>query len=173
MLIKCPECGREVSDRAECCIHCGFPLNETPNSGSIVCNILGEEFDVTHIQSLINDGKYYQMFRAVTNLKDGYFKKRDMRPVNYIIRYVDKYDKLPTTVTQEDLMSLPLETNMKLIRKFMAMEENPSNTIRCPKCGSTAITTGQRGFTITTGFLGSGKTMNRCAKCGHKWKPRV
>lgn len=25
-LINCPECGREVSDKAEHCIHCGFPL---------------------------------------------------------------------------------------------------------------------------------------------------
>lgn len=27
-LIKCPECGRDISDRAVACIHCGFPLNE-------------------------------------------------------------------------------------------------------------------------------------------------
>ena len=26
-LIKCPECGKEVSDKAPACIHCGFPLN--------------------------------------------------------------------------------------------------------------------------------------------------
>ena len=25
-LIKCPECGKEVSDKAEICIHCGYPL---------------------------------------------------------------------------------------------------------------------------------------------------
>lgn len=27
-LIKCPECGKEVSDKANACIHCGYPLNE-------------------------------------------------------------------------------------------------------------------------------------------------
>lgn len=26
-LIQCPECGRDVSDRAEKCIHCGCPLD--------------------------------------------------------------------------------------------------------------------------------------------------
>lgn len=26
MLIKCPECGKEVSDKAEVCIHCGYPI---------------------------------------------------------------------------------------------------------------------------------------------------
>lgn len=25
-LIKCPECGKEVSDKAKECIHCGYPL---------------------------------------------------------------------------------------------------------------------------------------------------
>lgn len=25
-LIKCPECGKEVSDKAQICVHCGFPL---------------------------------------------------------------------------------------------------------------------------------------------------
>lgn len=29
-LINCPECGQSVSDSAEMCIHCGFPLKEKP-----------------------------------------------------------------------------------------------------------------------------------------------
>lgn len=29
-LINCPECGKEVSDKAEACIHCGAPLKEKP-----------------------------------------------------------------------------------------------------------------------------------------------
>ena len=43
--------------------------------------------------------------------------------------------------------------------------------IKCPRCGSTSITTGQRGYKITTGFLGSSKTVNRCANCGYSWEP--
>ena len=27
-LIECPECGKKVSDKANACIHCGYPLNE-------------------------------------------------------------------------------------------------------------------------------------------------
>ena len=27
-LIKCPECGKKVSDKANACIHCGYPLDE-------------------------------------------------------------------------------------------------------------------------------------------------
>lgn len=28
MLINCPECGKEVSDKSKQCIHCGFPFEE-------------------------------------------------------------------------------------------------------------------------------------------------
>ena len=27
-LIKCPECGKEISDKAMQCIHCGYPLSQ-------------------------------------------------------------------------------------------------------------------------------------------------
>lgn len=27
-LIKCPECGKEVSDKAAACIHCGCPIQK-------------------------------------------------------------------------------------------------------------------------------------------------
>lgn len=50
-------------------------------------------------------------------------------------------------------------------------ESDKTNIPHCPKCGSTAITAGQRGYSIVTGFWGSGQTVNRCANCGHKWKP--
>ena len=32
MIIKCPECGKEISDKAKFCIHCGFTLNEAASS---------------------------------------------------------------------------------------------------------------------------------------------
>ena len=34
-LVSCPECGREVSDRATACIHCGFPLTQ-PKSELVI-----------------------------------------------------------------------------------------------------------------------------------------
>lgn len=57
------------------------------------------------------------------------------------------------------------------IAERQAREKAEKNRPRCPKCGSTAITTGQRGFSLLTGFIGSGNTVNRCSNCGYKWKP--
>ena len=38
-LIVCPECGKEISDKSEVCIHCGYPLINTK------CNINGIIYD--------------------------------------------------------------------------------------------------------------------------------
>ncbi len=81
-LIKCPECGKEVSDQAPACIYCGYPLN-----------------------------------------------------------------------TEQQ-------------------QTSPADQIKCPKCGSTNITTDLQGWNIKTGMLGSGQTVNRCGDCGYKWKPK-
>lgn len=51
-------------------------------------------------------------------------------------------------------------------------DPKPEEPVRCPKCSSTQITTGSRGYSMIWGFIGSGKTVNRCARCGHKWEPR-
>lgn len=46
-----------------------------------------------------------------------------------------------------------------------------TNKPKCPKCGSTSITTAQRGYKLLTGFIGSSKMLNTCQNCGHQWKP--
>lgn len=38
-LIKCPECGKEVSDRAANCIQCGFPLSSLRTDGEVMIKI--------------------------------------------------------------------------------------------------------------------------------------
>ena len=37
-LIRCPECGKEVSDKAPACVHCGYPLQK----GEGKCNIINQ-----------------------------------------------------------------------------------------------------------------------------------
>ena len=41
----------------------------------------------------------------------------------------------------------------------------------CPKCASTSVQPVAKGFSLLTGFIGSGKTLNYCLNCGNKWKP--
>ena len=58
--------------------------------------------------------------------------------------------------------------------EFRAVREyNPEpSSLRCPRCSSSAITTGPRGVNWISGFIGASTTVNRCGNCGHTWKPR-
>lgn len=47
-LVKCPECGKEISDKARKCPHCGYPLNEEKqksNEGDTVVEIQSDELE--------------------------------------------------------------------------------------------------------------------------------
>ena len=46
-----------------------------------------------------------------------------------------------------------------------------TNKVCCPICGSESIATVNRGYSWFWGFLGSGKPVNVCQKCGHKFTP--
>lgn len=74
---------------------------------------------------------------------------------------------------QKDIIEYGLKLSQfkSQIEQKRQVNQQEKNHVRCPRCGSTNITAGQRGYSMLTGFIGSGKTVNRCANCGHKWKP--
>ena len=43
-LIKCPECGKEISDQSLQCIHCGFPIKRVN-----ICILNGREQDLSFL----------------------------------------------------------------------------------------------------------------------------
>ena len=58
-LITCPECGKEVSDMAPACVHCGYPLgnikvNNTKGKNTI-CIIEGQKYDLSKTLKAIQD----------------------------------------------------------------------------------------------------------------------
>ena len=61
--------------------------------------------------------------------------------------------------------------NQKKFEKIQTSQQS-TNTIKCPNCGSTKIGVANRGYSLLTGFIGSGKSMNVCQNCGYKWDPK-
>ncbi len=57
-LIKCPECEKEVSDRANACIHCGFPLAQTKSELIVRGKRTGDAI-IKHIYFLYSDGDLF------------------------------------------------------------------------------------------------------------------
>lgn len=142
-LIKCPECGKEISDKSKQCIHCGYPLdNELNNDISIEISELTAFSKCPICGTSKNDMKIC----PVCGYKVG--------------------DDIPN---REDIKK-KIDENMNQAKNDYKIKQSNA-PIKCPKCGSTAITAGQRGYSFLTGFIGSSKTVNRCANCGHKWKP--
>lgn len=39
-LMQCPECGKEISDQAPACIHCGYPLSPAPISEEPIYSVV-------------------------------------------------------------------------------------------------------------------------------------
>jgi len=61
-LINCPECGKEISDRAEKCINCGFPL--TP-----VATINNQSFEISWLKSNeVSQIEKIKIIREKTNI---------------------------------------------------------------------------------------------------------
>ena len=57
-LIICPECGREISDQATACPHCGFPVQShiqtQTESYSILLDITGDEQQAEEMKSILH-----------------------------------------------------------------------------------------------------------------------
>ncbi|SHO50614.1 zinc-ribbon domain-containing protein [Anaerocolumna xylanovorans] len=69
-LINCPECNKEISDKAASCPNCGYPIakDESDKSKSIY-NFNGQQYDVSQIQWLVEQGQIIQAikeFRVLT-----------------------------------------------------------------------------------------------------------
>ena len=164
-LIKCPECGKEISDKAPVCIHCGYPLNTVNIQQNIPSN-----YNITLETPGPNRVKLRMLLRSLFNLS--------LRDAQNMI------DSAPCVIKENISLSEAQQiqkdfTEIMAGVKIVATDgttsiESPydKNVVYCPRCGSTQITTGQRGYSLFTGFLGSNKAVNRCAKCGHTWEPR-
>ena len=68
-LIKCEECGREISDRAPACIHCGCPISK--NGSNIINNTIKEPVIKQSTNEFFdaNTRKLYVEFDAVISNK--------------------------------------------------------------------------------------------------------
>lgn len=152
-LIVCSECGNSISDKNENCIHCGCPVIYNIKNN---CIINGKRYDLSHIKDKV---------LALPNIS----AKVTMPLIDEVVELVKGISYLDASFLVEEIYDTGEVPPTFETSKQESIEETK---IRCPKCSSTQITTGSRGFSIVTGFIGSNKTMNRCAKCGHKWEPR-
>ena len=68
-------------------------------------------------------------------------------------------------------LSIKLIKHSDISERYREPKKIDDNEVKCPKCGSKSIATINRGYSLLTGFLGSGSPRNVCQQCGYKWKP--
>lgn len=163
-LIKCPECGKEVSDKATACIHCGFPLS------AITQNTKQQQKTAT-IVNQINVKAPMKMFsQNDTNIgiECGNCSKVYLFNRKYFLQ-IEKNFCLPNTAIVCPNCNNGITANTRIEAKISSATN--SKVPKCPMCGSTSLATVNRGYSIIWGLLGSGTPMNVCQSCGHKFKP--
>lgn len=151
-LITCPECGKQISDKAKHCINCGYPLNSKN-----ICIIDGVEVDLSEFKTKL----LQQDFEKDDGAKNKLAFELAMKSGS-----LNKFDSLRIIDLIKETGEVPPSFTTTYSKKQSV------NQLRCPKCSSTQITTGARGYNLLWGFVGSNKTTNRCANCGHKWEPK-
>lgn len=176
-LIKCPECGKEISDRAPACIHCGYPLNAP---AAETAPQAAENSLYQLILTGFDGNKKIKCIKAVMEatgmgLADA---KTFVENTPSVIRGLTKENLENTKKMIESeggRVSVKRDNEVVSCNNSFeggALKVSDIDKVVCPRCGSSAVVVGSRGFSLMTGFIGSGKTVNRCGKCGYKWEPR-
>ena len=211
-LIKCPECGKEVSDKAVTCPNCGLGIREyieeeyrreLEKQQQATADIKKQEaeskaqferqkqIDNVKLPDKPSKGKYIFpgimcTIMAILGWFGVFAHLGVIWPIIAILFSVTAICSLKFYKDEvkkyEQAMNNPSEYKLSVVaeneRKAAETKEQDRKRIeyaqrapKCPKCGSTYISTVNRGYSVVWGFIGSGKAMNVCQKCGHKWKP--
>ncbi len=190
--IRCCKCGRkdfmhfEEEDNAYWCGLCGASTNPDgtpyidPPRQYYICPRCGKGWDYADKDQHICKNCHYEPMIKTEFSDEDYENASTSSPKafrQFKINLREKYT-INSDVFDSDLYNTLITEEYKASKKLKKMEkekrknfEANKNKLHCPKCNSTNVTTGQRGYSFLTGFLGSNKTVNRCGNCGYKWEP--
>lgn len=148
-LIKCPECNKEVSDKAVSCPNCGFPISSTQNS-----------VEAPMKKYCVSTKKY-----VTKDLLDQISKS--MTSKNIVFQ--SQTDVLVNDIGYNDALAIKNKLQYYNIRA--EVKEAIIDIVLCPRCNSSQIGVVNRGHNAILGWWGSGDPQNVCQKCGYKWTP--
>lgn len=178
-LINCPECGKEVSDRASACIHCGCPLeknelNQKENDYTDFYKAVLTEIDeknkiltIKFMRELIG----YSLTEAkdaVENLPHILYGGLTYAECETIKQTAETYNATVSIEKDECSQSKNDILDGRNIKSLANPRYKPVSAVKCPKCGSSNIQVVRRKFSLLTGFA-TNKVDRVCANCLYKW----
>lgn len=170
-LIICPECSGKVSDKANMCPHCGYPINENLNvqkSNNILYNLrfIKAKSKVIAISKISKITK-----ESVEDIK---------KIVDNCEIFLSNIDINKAYIVKQALQKDNIEVKIEDISGTEIFESSIQNTViddnipKCPTCGSTNIRkilgTKKAASIIGFGILSNNisKTFE-CLNCKYKW----
>ncbi|MBQ7171101.1 MAG: ribosomal protein L7/L12 [Clostridia bacterium] len=161
-LIICPECGKEVSDKAAACIHCGFPFEKGDSKSTTPLS-----YKVTIPTCRDNKLAAVKIVCDVTGLSLVDAKNLVESPSPVIVKdtTLDRAKEIADRFLKARIDAQIVDSNGTVLA------EDAQKAVRCQNCGATSIATLARGYSALWGFLGSGTPVNVCQSCGYKFKP--
>lgn len=170
-IINCPECGKQISSMSNACIHCGFPLkSNNEDYYDVIFN--GFVDDKTRVRNQSHASMKIRSLTGLSMIDSSLFLRGNNKitgltelNANKVKQYFEQCGciiDLDISSTKDDINNVKVEASFKV-------DDSP---LMCPRCKSTSVTTGKRGYSLLSGFVGSSKVVNRCGKCGYSWEPR-
>lgn len=177
-LIICPECGKEISDKSEVCIGCGYPVNEIVVDNRSDLEKLVDEIYYKHKGDRADSAKELVKrtgmdFKAAMKLMQD--KKNSPEVKAEEKRKRQKYKEEQRQLNRE------LRESFQTLCGLVA----GSKVAKCPRCRSTSISYDTKKLSIgralvgdaiagapgaVLGGLSSKKGYAVCLNCGKRWK---
>lgn len=164
-LIKCPECGKEISDKSKQCIHCGYPLEEPNNDNK------NTAYSIRLIHYGEQKVKLIKIIREITGL--------DLKRGKDV---VDNLLLIKTNISLDEANSIKKQIEevggAVKITEFNAddvvISQTESNIPKCPTCGSTdirKISTTSKAVSVGLFGIFSSKIRKQfhCNSCKYEW----
>lgn len=160
-LINCPECGKQISNKAKFCIHCGYPLEfleseqSKPDNGTLEKNEIDNENKNDYLIKIIDcNGSKAKVIitlrnifnysldeakRAVDNLPIEFNSNLDFEEIEKLAKEFTIAEVKFEIYKANNLLSFNFEIKDKVSKKKYISNTNTSYSVfkRCPSCGYT------------------------------------
>lgn len=167
-LVQCPECSKEVSDKATTCIHCGYPLRDSLGFAQH-CHCCKREIPQA--------SEYCPYCGEKIRESERNSSSADAEKPTSIMAYAE----------EEAQKARLRKTAPSQTREAAYYPPSSPSEARCPKCGSTSLSVSRKGFGygkaaagavlagplgILAGGIGANGSVITCMNCGHKFNPK-
>lgn len=185
-IVICPECGKQLSQHAEMCPGCGFPIKKFITEHNLmnldkvtVCPKCANTHDSYHTAWLKCDYCNTDLIQTDIEQSDPEWSKFSCNATqeDFDSRAIELAKQYGNNQFDEKIFKERLKDRHESVARYLAeksVKTSPTNTPKCPTCGSTNIQkigTVERGASI----LGLGlfsKKINKtykCKNCGYTW----